>query len=85
VTHSGWTLPIPVLELLDAFQVKQSSEASAIVFDHSEVLILNSTAHLGKMEQALSVTPRHDSSKGLTLSHLANKFYVLGPILGMKD
>ena len=51
VTPRGWTLPIPVLQFFNAFQIKQGFEASAVVLDDSKILILNSTAYLEKVEQ----------------------------------
>lgn len=75
VTHGSWTLPIPVLKFLNASQVKQGFEASAVVLDHSEILILYSTAYLEKKEQPI-VKPRANSPNGLPF-HLFNKIYFM--------
>lgn len=54
VAHGGRALPVPGLQLLDALQVEEGSEASAVILDHREVLVLDRAAHLGRTAAATS-------------------------------
>lgn len=54
MAHGCRTLSIPVFEFLNAFQVKKSSQSSAVVINNSEILILDCTAHLWNVNTVIS-------------------------------
>lgn len=54
MAHGCRTLSIPVSKFLNAFQVKKSSQSSAVVINNSEILILDCTAHLWNVSPVIN-------------------------------
>ena len=59
VACGWWGLAIPVLQLLKAPQVEQGFKAQTVVLYDSEVLILNSTAHLEQGKNVMANNTLH--------------------------